>query len=140
MPTLDEVLQDAVARRVRHELNGIRKELAALRKAVAQAAGRRRTAGSLKAPRIRAIREKLGVSQALFARMAGVSAVAVYFWESGRTTPSLERERRFSFGWRRRAPPRLRRRRRADAPAATASSPSGIRTRVTAVKGRCPDP
>ena len=107
MPSLESALQSAITRHVRRELAGVRKELAVLRKAVERAArtgaaassgkagprGGRRTAGTLKADRIRAIRARLGVSQALFAKMTGVTPVAVYYWESGRTTPSVERER-----------------------------------------------
>ncbi len=36
---------------------------------------------------IRAHRERLGLTQAEFALLAGVTPVAVYFWESGRTKP-----------------------------------------------------
>jgi DNA-binding transcriptional regulator YiaG len=39
------------------------------------------------ATRIRALRKRLGLSQAAFGRLVGVTPVAVYFWEAGRTQP-----------------------------------------------------
>jgi DNA-binding transcriptional regulator YiaG len=36
---------------------------------------------------IKGLRKKLRLSQAQFAKLAGVTPVAVYFWESGRTKP-----------------------------------------------------
>jgi DNA-binding transcriptional regulator YiaG len=61
------------------------------RRAAGQRGGRRE-AGTLTAKEVKAIRAKLGLSQARLARLAGVTPVAVYFWESGRTTPSLVAE------------------------------------------------
>jgi len=36
---------------------------------------------------IRALRKRLGLSQAALAKVVSVTPVAVYFWEAGRTTP-----------------------------------------------------
>jgi DNA-binding transcriptional regulator YiaG len=40
--------------------------------------------------RVRAIRVSLGLSQADFAQLVGVSANAVYQWESGRSSPQAK--------------------------------------------------
>ena len=40
---------------------------------------------------VKALRAKLGMTQAEFARATGVTHVAVYFWESGRTKPAGQR-------------------------------------------------
>jgi DNA-binding XRE family transcriptional regulator len=50
--------------------------------------GPRATNGPAMSPtEIRALRHRLGMTQAEFASSVGVTHVAVYFWESGRTSP-----------------------------------------------------
>ena len=112
--SFESLLRDLVSEALRGELASLRNEVAALTAAVARrppvapgvgprlgrpkgrvggkSRGGRRTPGSLKASQVKAIRARLGVSQKRFAALAGVTPVAVYFWESGRTTPSLEKE------------------------------------------------
>ena len=111
--TLDSLLRDVVADALRDELASLRGEVAALRKEIARGAigrglgsagsrakraasgkrGSHRPPGTLTASQVKDIRSKLGVSQKRFAEMTGVTPVAVYFWESGRTTPSVDREK-----------------------------------------------
>ena len=43
--------------------------------------------------KIRALRRKLGMSQAIFARMLAVSPVTLQKWEQGTKTPSLQSRR-----------------------------------------------
>ena len=45
---------------------------------------------------IRALRSRLGISQADFAKLAGVSTVAVGQWEAGRSRPRAERKARIA--------------------------------------------
>ncbi len=49
--------------------------------------GRTASSARLTPKSIRGHRERLGLTQADFALLAGVTPVAVYFWESGRTKP-----------------------------------------------------
>lgn len=98
---LERTLQKAVAMEVKKQFAPFKAEIARLERAL-RASGARvvgggrpgpkagtRTAASAKlTPRsIKAIRKKLGLSQADFATLSGVTPVAVYFWESGRTKP-----------------------------------------------------
>jgi DNA-binding transcriptional regulator YiaG len=117
--SVDSLLRDVISAALRDELEGLRRELAALRVEISRRpltsasdraragagrmagrAGKRRGArggqrkpGSLSAAQVKAIRGRLAVSQRRFAELAGVTPVAVYFWESGRTTPSLPKEK-----------------------------------------------
>ena len=106
MPSLEAMIQKLIQR----ETTGLRREVKSLRAALSRlgkrmtgshaviaarggSRGGRRPAGSLTAAQVKGIRAKLGLSQASFAKLAGVTPVAVYFWESGRTTPSIEKEK-----------------------------------------------
>ena len=124
--SLDSALRQAVSQALHDEIEGLRREIAALRSDLAGRSGKlgaqpgatstarpsaagkakapkaprargserggQRKAGSLTAKQVKAIRARLGVSQRRFAALSSVTPVAVYFWESGRTTPSLEKE------------------------------------------------
>ncbi|MEM7249248.1 MAG: helix-turn-helix domain-containing protein [Acidobacteriota bacterium] len=101
MSNLASALKDEVARLVRkeveRELAGLRKEIDGLRRAVAKGVApppARRRSGAVRGGRssftpesIRSHRHRLGLSQKELAALTGVTPVAVYFWESGRTTP-----------------------------------------------------
>ena len=98
---LESVIKKIVAEEVKRQMAPLKSDMQRLERAV-RASGARprggakpgpktgsRTAASAKlTPRsIKQIRKKLGLSQADFAVLAGVTPVAVYFWESGRTKP-----------------------------------------------------
>ena len=108
--SLDSALRQAISQALHPEFEALRREIAALRADLArrpaaaparaagagrarrQKRGGKRSAGSLSASQVKAIRTRLGVTQRRLATLASVTPVAVYFWESGRTTPSLEKE------------------------------------------------
>jgi DNA-binding transcriptional regulator YiaG len=61
------------------------------RRAAAAAAKAAEEGPPLDPTTIRAIRKRLGLSQANLAQVVSVTPVAVYFWEAGRTTPKGQR-------------------------------------------------
>jgi len=95
-------------------------------------------ASSMTAAEIRDLRKRRGLSRARFAELAGVSAGAIYLWESGRSAPrrsSIERLR--AVGGRGKAAPangRKRRWRRAKATPANGRKPRGQRTEAAATR------
>jgi DNA-binding transcriptional regulator YiaG len=94
---LEAELKRLVKAEVNQQLSALKAEIADLKRRPAggarggpRAAGpKARTAAQAKlTPKsIRTFRKKLGLSQKDLANMTGVTPVAVYFWESGRTTP-----------------------------------------------------
>ena len=112
MQKLAKALSTEISRLARIEatkaLAPLKAEIAQLKKLVPQqgkptnASGRRSPTGKTRGSKtngstassarltpkaIRAHRERLGLTQADFALLTGVTPVAVYFWESGRTKP-----------------------------------------------------
>ena len=110
MSSLAKALETEIARAARSEVEKkiapLKLEIAALKKALRHKGGRvprtvspdagrpgpkrgNATAASarLTPASIRNHRKRLGLSQAELALLAGVTPVAVYFWESGRTKP-----------------------------------------------------
>lgn len=101
LSALEKSIASAVREEVSRQMTPLKAEIARLEKIVMARGGAKgprakagpktgtRTAKSEKlTPRsIKKIRTDLGLSQADFAMLAGVTAVAVYFWESGRTKP-----------------------------------------------------
>lgn len=94
---LDQAIAEAVEAEVARQVAPLRVEITQLQRALKVAESRSRSA-SKRGPKtgirtaaserltpraIKGIRKKLGVSQAKFAVLAGVSPVSVYFWESG---------------------------------------------------------
>lgn len=105
MANLAAALEAAVGRITKREIKGALQQLKAdvarlqraierqghrAAKALGGGAGRppsRPAAGMpLAADEVKALRTRLGLTQAEFARLTGVTHVAVYFWESGRTS------------------------------------------------------
>ena len=111
MPSLSSMLRHEITRLARRESRAairlLQRELAVLKRQVSKGrvmleraarepaarGGRRRASqpdegGPRLSPKsIRSHRKRLGLSQADMARITGVTPVAVYFWESGRTLP-----------------------------------------------------
>jgi hypothetical protein len=106
-PDLVTVLSAELARLVEAEvaeqLNSLESEVADLRKRLAKAErnvvrgggpvargkrGATAESAKLTPDSIRALRKRIGISQAELALLAGVTPVAVYFWEAGRTKPT----------------------------------------------------
>ena len=91
---------------------GLRRELNAQRKLLAQvvgvvkrqskglasvpaagaAAGGDAPAGKWRKDTVRSTRRMLGVTQAQFAKLVGVSQITISFWETGRTNPRLKQQ------------------------------------------------
>lgn len=89
-PALNELR--AGLRKVQRALDKQRRVLAT-RGAGARGGGKsRQDDGPTMSPKeVTALRKRLGMNQAQFARTAGVTHVSVYFWESGKTKPRGER-------------------------------------------------
>lgn len=98
---LTKAIRSVVNEEVKAQLTPLKQEIARLERAI-KASGRPVPGGAKAGPKtgtrtaaseklgqkaIKAIRKKLGLSQADFAKLTGVTPVAVYFWESGRTKP-----------------------------------------------------
>jgi DNA-binding transcriptional regulator YiaG len=96
----EKALQKKVREEVRLQIEPLKAEIARLERSLRTADGRpprgkagpktgSQTAASAKLTptSIKRMRKRLGLSQAELARLTGVTPVAVYFWESGRTKP-----------------------------------------------------
>jgi len=93
--------QRALVKKQRERIDAMQKELAALRRARPAAAAATRDDGEGDGPkrrfspaRLKALRQRLDLSAADFARVVGVSAQSVYGWERSLSRPapdSLER-------------------------------------------------
>jgi len=104
MPDFPSTLESEIRRLVREEVTPLKKELTLLRKELGRRGGtpparptaktgrraRNPPPTALRPKAIRANRERLKLTQAEVAEIVGVTPVAVYFWESGRTVPSGE--------------------------------------------------
>ena len=82
---------------LKKQVRGQRERLVMLEKAMRQVSGARQASartpaagagkGRMSARSIRSHRKRLGLSQAQLAALTGVTPVAVYMWESGKTRP-----------------------------------------------------
>jgi DNA-binding transcriptional regulator YiaG len=116
MPNIATVLKEEIRRLARREIRSqiattkrasaqYRRQIAALKQQIGELARQvkatvRRSAGATAAPAaepqvrlrfvakgLRSHRQRMGLSQAAFAKLAGVSAQSVYNWERGTSTP-----------------------------------------------------
>ncbi len=102
MPNLGAALEAAIAKITRREVaaavKDMKKGMKRLESAIGRVGqrrsgggptrGRREDAGPTMAPaEVRALRKRLKLTQQQFGNATGVTHVAVYFWESGRTRP-----------------------------------------------------
>jgi len=99
--TQTAALKKATAAQRRH-IAELKRQLADLQRTAAQLSKRSRAAQSAPAPAglndsarfqargLRSLRKRLGLSQADMAKLLGVSALSVYNWEGGKSTPRRE--------------------------------------------------
>ena len=96
----EKALKKAVSEEVHRQVEPLKAQIVRLERDLRSSAGRAprgkagpksgsQTAASarLSPTSIKGMRKRLGLSQAELARLTGVTPVAVYFWESGRTKP-----------------------------------------------------